>query len=201
MTNQRIKSIAKDQVKTSFGEIFVGILIVNVIISVASSWTIGLAALIIGGPMYVGLFYYLLIIARGQNSKFEDLFMGFKQFIRNMLGSLLVSIYVLLWSFLLIIPGIIKAFSYSMVFYIMADDPNISVDDAISLSRKIMDGNKMKLFELRISFIGWMLLGIFTFGLLYIWLIPYMQMAEVNFYEDLISKITPKDDDFVETAY
>ncbi len=201
MTNQRIKSIAKDQVKTSFGEIFVGILIVNVIISVASSWTIGLAALIIGGPMYVGLCYYLLIIARGQNSKFEDLFMGFKQFIRNMLGSLLVSIYVLLWSFLLIIPGIIKAFSYSMVFYIMADDPNISVDDAISLSRKIMDGNKMKLFELRISFIGWMLLGLFTFGLLYIWLIPYMQMAEVNFYEDLISKITPKDDDFVETAY
>ena len=88
-----------------------------------------------------------------------------------------------------------------MVFYIMADDPNISVEDAISLSEKIMDGNKMKLFALRLSFIGWMLLGIFTFGLLYIWLIPYMQMAEVNLYEDLISEITPKDDDFVETAY
>ena len=84
-----------------------------------------------------------------------------------------------------IIPGIIKAFAYSMTFYIMVDDKEIGANDAIEKSQKMMYGNKWKLFRLELRFFGWALLCILTLGIGFIWLIPYMQVTMVKFYDDI----------------
>ncbi|GHT57847.1 hypothetical protein FACS18945_2990 [Bacteroidia bacterium] len=89
------------------------------------------------------------------------------------------------WSLLLIIPGIIAAISYSMTFYIIADDPAISAMDAINKSKKMMYGYKMKYFCLSLRFLGWALLCILTLGIGFLWLMPYIQVTFAKFYDDL----------------
>lgn len=90
-----------------------------------------------------------------------------------------------------IIPGIIKGFSYSQTYLIYKDvnenneDNNLNYLDYITLSRELMNGHKMDLFVLQLSFIGWFFLGLATFGIGLIWVIPYYQTTMVAFYKDL----------------
>ena len=100
---------------------------------------------------------------------------------------LLEAVYLFLWG-LLIIPAFIKPFSYSMAFYILADNPEMSANDAITQSRKMMDGYKWKLFCLHFSFIGWHILAVLTCGILYLWLAPYIQASVAEFYKDINRK-------------
>ena len=100
-------------------------------------------------------------------------------------GFLLVCIYVGLWSLLFYIPGIIKMLSYSMTFYIMRENPEMTGEQAIQRSMEMMKGHKMDLFLLMLSFIGWILLSIITLGIGYLWIYPYMYTARAAFYEEL----------------
>ena len=97
----------------------------------------------------------------------------------------LVFIYTFLWSLLLIIPGIIKHYSYAMTPYILKEEPEMKNNAAIEKSMVMMDGNKMKLFMLDLSFIGWAILCIFTFGIGFLFLQPYVAISRAAFYEDL----------------
>jgi len=90
----------------------------------------------------------------------------------------LIGIFTLLWSILLIVPGIIKGISYSASPYILAENPEMSGLEAIRESKKKMYGHKADYFVLMLSFIGWMLLACLTLGILYIWLAPYMATAQ-----------------------
>ncbi len=145
-----------------------------------------IAALIIGGPMALGLAAFVLSIARGQEAKMEQIFQGFQKFGTSLGAYLLMVLFVLLWSLLLIVPGIIAAFSYSMTFYIMADDEeNIGAMDALDKSKAMMKGNKGKLFCLSLRFIGWALLCLLTAGIGFFWLMPYMEVSFAKFYEDI----------------
>ncbi|MBR0359188.1 MAG: DUF975 family protein [Selenomonadaceae bacterium] len=112
---------------------------------------------------------------------------------RNVWGMLLMSIFVTLWSLLLVIPGIIKSFSYAMTPYILKDYPELSANQAINLSRKMMKGHKFDLFWLYLSFIGWMVLSLFTLGIGYFWLIPYMYTAQAAFYQDVKKEYLSRD--------
>jgi uncharacterized membrane protein len=94
-------------------------------------------------------------------------------------------LYILLWSLLFIIPGIIVAISYSMVFFILVDDPNIKITEALKKSKKMMFGYKWKYFCLGFRFIGWILLAALTFGVGFLWLLPYMQVSYAKFYDDI----------------
>jgi uncharacterized membrane protein len=94
-------------------------------------------------------------------------------------------LFILLWTLLLIIPGIIAAISYSMTFYILADDNSIGAMDAIDKSKKMMDGYKWKCFCLGLRFLGWALLCILTLGIGFLWLMPYMQVSMAKFYDDV----------------
>lgn len=98
---------------------------------------------------------------------------------------LLVGIYTVLWSLLLLIPGIIKHYAYSMAIYISRDCPDIPIDDCIYLSRKLMNGYKFKLFLLELTFIGWALLCILTLGIGLLWLCPYIHCSYAKFYDTL----------------
>ena len=93
--------------------------------------------------------------------------------------------FTILWSLLLVIPGIIKSYSYAMTSFILKDEPEMKNNAAIEKSMVMMDGNKMKLFMLDLSFIGWAILCLFTFGIGFFFLQPYMQASHAAFYEDL----------------
>lgn len=147
-----------------------------------------IAALVIGGPFELSQSKIALNVSRGKNVTIEQTFDGFKNFVNAFLLSLINSIFVALWSLLFFIPGIIKDLSYSMSFYLLADNPELTQDLARAKSVEMMDGNKWRLFCLRFSFIGWYLLGIITCGILMFWVIPYVKCAEAEFYKDLINE-------------
>jgi len=134
-------------------------------------------------PTTVGCYAYYLKLVRGEEFSLNDLKAYYKDFLKILLLEVLVTVFVFLWSLLLIIPGIIAAISYSLVFFICVDKPELEAVDTIGKSKEMMKGYKMDYFLFKLSFIGWMLLVPFTFGLLLIWLVPYMIIAECLFYE------------------
>ena len=125
------------------------------------------------------------LFTKGTLPEAGALFAPFKQYARTVGAVLLVFVYTLLWTLQLVIPGIIKAYSYSMTFYILRENPEMTAGDAITASQKMMDGHKMDLFLLSLSFIGWAILASITFGIGYLWLIPYIYTAYAAFYETL----------------
>ncbi len=101
----------------------------------------------------------------------------------------LMSIYIFLWCLLLFIPGIIKSYSYCLAPYISMDNDELTAEECINESMKMMNGNKWRLFLLDLSFIGWYLLAIFfTLGIGLLWVVPYHETAHILFYEDLKSQ-------------
>lgn len=136
--------------------------------------------------LIIGYQFIFLDVYRGKGTvDAKTVFEPIHNYGRYLGGFLLMCIYVFLWSLLLYIPGIIKMFSYSMTFYIMRDNPEMSGEQAIRRSMEMMKGHKMELFLLSLSFIGWILLCIITLGIGYLWIYPYMFTAHAAFYEEL----------------
>ena len=135
-----------------------------------------------------GLESFFLKLSRNEEVTWKELFSKTNMFVSYLVISLLVGIFVTLWSLLLIIPGIIAALGYSQVYLVKLDNPEMGDFDAIKKSKELMKGHKWEFFLLGLSFIGWMILGIFTLGILYLWLIPYMSVTMCNFYNGLVSQ-------------
>lgn len=164
--------------------LFVISLVVSLILGAAGFVVVG--SLLLTGPLMLGMAkVYLLMVREAKKPTMEDLFSGFSQFGQSLALYLLVAIFVFLWSLLLVVPGIIKAISYSQAFYILADHPEMTAKEALNESKRIMDGHKMDYFVLGLSFILWFLLGTITFGIAYIYIAPYMTATQVNFYEKI----------------
>ena len=144
-----------------------------------------LGALLVGGPFLIAICSIFLKLYRHEDFVIDELFNGFKDFTRNFVAYLLVALYTMLWTLLLIVPGIIAAISYSQVFYLMAEDPNLQASDAITMSKNMMNGHKTDYFLLMLSFIGWALLCALTFGIGYLWLGSYVEMTKAIFYRRL----------------
>lgn len=165
-----------------FGAIFVLVLLV-VLAVILDATVIGT---VFSGLLAFGYAAYCLELIKSKKSKIGAFFGGtFKGFFKKWWASILVGLYTLLWSLLLIIPGLIKSYSYAMTPYIMAEKPDMSASDAITKSRQIMNGHKWQLFCLDLSFTGWMLLSMVTLGLglIYVW--PYYNAARAAFYKEI----------------
>ncbi|MBQ9421224.1 MAG: DUF975 family protein [Lachnospiraceae bacterium] len=115
---------------------------------------------------------------------------GFRNFYgRNLVTLFLTGLFELLWGILFIIPGVIKAYSYRLVPYILEDEPDLGPTEVISLSRRMMDGQKMNAFMLDLSFIGWYLLAGLTAGLVNVFYSgPYKAGTDAAFYEAVKSE-------------
>ena len=128
---------------------------------------------------------YVLNFTRDGKCDFNDIINCMKEkWLNILLTEVLVGILVFLASLLFVIPGIILAFAYSMVTYLVIDT-NLSATDSMKKSREMMKGYKMDYFVFCLSFIGWCLLIPFTLGLILIWLAPYMEVAEAIYYDKL----------------
>ena len=115
--------------------------------------------------------------------KIEQLFDGYKDFLRIMGTMLLKEVYIVLWTLLLIVPGVIKAISYSQTLYVLKDCPELSFNEAIERSMAMMEGYKMRYFLLSLSFFGWIVLAIISCGILSLWVNPYISATNAHFYE------------------
>ena len=148
---------------------------------------IGLVLFILALPLTWGFQTLFLGAVRGGEATAKDMFEGYNKelFSRVLTTTLLYYVYFFLWSLLLLIPGCIKSYSYAMTPYILKDNPEMKNNAAIEESMRMMDGHKLELFLLDLSFIGWAILSILTCCIGFLWLVPYMNMARVNFYEDL----------------
>ena len=186
-SSREIRLLAWEQLRKSYWMVFVAVLIVSMVPAASSLAVVGF---IIAGPLLVGQAIYLVdMIDHGTDGKkLELLFEGFKKsFLNSFLAMLLVGLFTFLWSLLFVIPGIIKMFSYAMTPYIIAENPEIDALRAIDESRAMMNGHKAELFFLRLSFIGWFILGAITV-VGFVFVLPYYQTAEANFYIELRGK-------------
>lgn len=139
-------------------------------------------------PVSFGLAYVFLQFVRGDKYEMTGkMFCFFKngQYGRSIGLTLLVTIYTFLWTLLLIIPGIIKSFSYALSYYVSFDHPELSADECINRSKEMMYGHKWQLFVLYLSFIGWFILGFISFGIGFLWITPYLQTSVSVFYEEV----------------
>lgn len=187
---KHVKLAAKESLNGKFGlaigTLVVAALIIAAITLVGALTIIGsIAPLIFMGVFSTGIAIVFLAIVRNTSVEFSNLFDGFKNFGTTCLSGVLVYVFTFLWSLLLVIPGIVKSYSYAMTFYILADHPEMTATEAITASRKMMDGHKFDLFVLQLSFFWWYLLCSITFGIAYFYVAPYIAASTAKFYDTI----------------
>ena len=164
------------------------LVIVSAINGILDATGIGaVVSLLVSGPLSFGLAYLFLKQTRdGLQMDIADLFKGFSvDFTQNFLIALMTTIFTLLWSLLFIIPGIVKYYAYSMVYFIKVDHPEYDWRRCIGESKAMTAGHKGELFVLDLSFLGWYIVGLLCLGIGVLWVAPYHQATRSQFYESL----------------
>ena len=155
---------------------------VYILLAVVAMAIIGL---ILGSVIEVGYSRFNLNLVDGGTPSIDTLFSYFSHWKTTTVARLLQMVYILLWTLVFIIPGIMATYSYAMTNYILAEQPELSASEAITLSKQLMNGNRLRLFCLHLSFIGWEILCAFTLGIGNLWLTPYKQAATAAFYREI----------------
>lgn len=168
-----------------------------------------------GGPVFTSLFvmamlsflYFLVLpLSVGFINTFNRLYcdsdnrilenlrkLSFHEMSRSAIVMLLMGIVTWFCSLLLFIPGVIASLSLFLTPYLLKDYPKMSAVQVLRLSHKMMQGHKMQLFMLQLSFIGWILLNILTLGIGSLWLTPYMLATFAAFYQDVKAEYLKKE--------
>ncbi|MBB5225167.1 DUF975 family protein [Treponema ruminis] len=185
--------------------------IVYLILTALSSTGTGILSACVSGIVCVGMIFTFMKMIVAQHSvvtsaeaaekiTFSSFLEGIEtRWLSALLGSLWNLLWVFLWSLLFVIPGIVKAYSYSMMFYVLAENPRIGAMKAMDISKVLTQGHKANLFVMDMSFLGWAFLCAISCGIGFVWLIPYMTMTETYAYYDLKrmafaqGKLTPAD--------
>ncbi|MBN2158594.1 MAG: DUF975 family protein [Spirochaetes bacterium] len=185
-----LKQSAKDKLRGKWGT---GVLITFIYILISSVFSglgqikdagpiFSLASLFVTAPLTLGLAITYIALVKADSLVFENLFSGFKTYEKSLGMYFWMLLWVVLWLLLFIVPGIIKAIAYSQAFFIIADNPDVRVRDAMKISIKMTDGHKGEIFVMALSFIGWMLLAGLTLFIGLLWLIPYIYTTFTNLY-------------------
>lgn len=191
--NRDLMISARESLRNNWG-LAIGVTVIMVAIQVALNLfgnipVIGpifsIGGLLISGALALGVAIFWLSLSRTGYATISQVFSGFSRFGTAFLTYLLVMIFVLLWTLLLIVPGIIAAIRYSQVWFVLTDNPQMDALDAINRSKQLMRGNKWKYFCLQWRFFGWALLCVLTMGIGFLWLCPYIAMSQTKFYDDL----------------
>ncbi len=189
-TSAELKAMAKEQLKGRWIQIVLATVVIVLVSGGVSAitgaipvigWVIGIA---ISAPLSLGMVIYNLKFATGETPELVEVFSGFNRWLDSVILNLLITIFTLLWSLLFVIPGIIKAISYSMAEYILAENPDMKPGEALEWSKKITNGHKGRIFWVELSFIGWGILASITVIGLF-WLIPYVNITMVNLYNEI----------------
>ncbi len=143
---------------------------------------LSIISLICGGAAELGECRYFTRLCRNEEASFNTLFDRFNILLRALGLRLFMGLFIFLWGLLLVVPGVVASYRYALAPYLMADDPDMGIREAVNRSKELMDGHKGRLFCLHLSFFGWLLLCAVSFGILTLWIGPYMQAAIAAFY-------------------
>ena len=186
-TRPEIKETAKANMKQNWGQSVAVMLLFSVITVVLSYVTAGLGMMLLVPVISIAANGYFVRSYRGFQVTVSDWFSDmFNNFGRRLGGYYWMGLFIYLWSLLFMIPGIVKGIAYSMTPYILADCPNVRAKDALKLSMRMTQGYKADIFVTLLSFLGWLILSAFTFGILEIVYVgPYMNTTMAGVYEEL----------------
>lgn len=182
--NSELRRQAVDSLNGNWGMAALVTLVYGLLCGGGSRFSMGIVNLILF-PVAYGYTVLFLDLVRGVKIDFGRMFDGYKDIGRIFGTVFLCHIYTFLWTLLLVIPGIVKAYSYAMTYFVLKDYPGLAYNAAIEKSMAMMSGYKMKLFLLDLSFIGWAILCCLTLGIGFLFLTPYVQASHAAFYEDL----------------
>lgn len=172
----------------SFLIIFVSTLVLTALLGIFFGGSFAFIIQILLLPLYIGYTGYILKLVRGEEAVIADIFQSYKNIGLILLTAVISYVTVVCGYLLLIIPGIILTYSYVMVGYLLADINDNNVTNANRILRKsqeMMNGYKFDYFIFQLSFIGWQILCAITFGIAYIYVIPYFTFANIVYYEKL----------------
>ena len=191
-TAKEYRMESKAALKGHWGMAILLFLIYGALISALGYTLIG--SIIATGALMVGISFAMMQLFRRGGIELGDLFEGFRRCeLKSTIGLFVkTTVFTFLWSLLFVIPGIVAYYKYSMAPYIMADHPEMTGGEAITASKNLMCGKKTKLFCLQLSFIGWLLLCVITFGIAILWVGPWMSAAEADFYESIKDEVPAK---------
>ncbi len=199
MNRVEIKNFAKEKLSGNLGSIW-KILIIALGISLASTCVLSilfnkmdadfLDSLlgILMMPLGIGTTAFFVSLIENENFEAKDLFKYYHDFVKIIGVTVLMGLIITLGYICFIIPGIILTLSYSLVPIILIKKPELGIVETLKYSREKMQGHKLDAFVLGLSFIGWAILGTLTFGILYIWLYPYMQLTFTKFYLNILGE-------------
>lgn len=199
MNRVEIKNYAKEKLSGNLGSIW-KILIIALGISLATGIVFGilfnkmdadfLDSLlgILMMPLGIGTTAFFISLIENENFEAKDLFKYYHDFVKIIGVTVLMGLIITLGYICFIIPGIILTLSYSLVPIILIKKPELGIVETLKYSREKMQGHKLDTFVLGLSFIGWAILGTLTFGILYIWLYPYMQLTFTKFYLNILGE-------------
>ena len=195
-TNAELRAAARTQLGNNiFSETWLMGLVLGAIYMAVSALTSYMIGLVLIGPVSIAVANNYLSLSRGKATKIDiaELGFGFRgdTIVRYICLYLLQYVYIWLWSLLFVIPGIVKTYAYRLAPYIAIERPELSINDCITESRRLMDGHKMQAFLLDLSFLGWYLLGFAACCVGVVFVIPYHDAALANFYTSLVEKDEP----------
>ena len=144
-----------------------------------------IVSLLLAGPLQLGLCFFFLNLVKGKETRFELLFEGFKPLLTVLLAYAIITVLTVIGLILLIVPGIVVALGFSMTYYVIAEDPEISFQTALEQSWKLTDGYKMELLELNLRFIPWYLLGLLCFIVGVFAVVPWHNTTLTLYYQYL----------------
>lgn len=183
LNRSELKKEAKANLNGKFGSAIAVLFLIVLVLAVSGITFIG--PILLGGPLAIGGGIFFLKIAQKKDTSVRDAFEGFGQFGSGFVAYILQAIFVILWSLLLIIPGIIAALSYSQTYFILAENKELGGLAAISKSKELMKGHKGELFVLQLSFFWWYLLVILTLGIALFYVGPYIASTLSAYYKKL----------------
>ena len=201
MNNSEIRNVTKEILKGKYKYVMLPFILATLLLGLAQSqdlysnlyesygvsyvFTIGSIALFIVGPISIGLATYSLSIVNEEDYSYNQIATGFKYFFKALFLYLLFNISVLIGTILLIIPGVVIFLMFSQIFYIIAENPQIGVIDAFKKSASLMKNKKLQYLGLGLRYILFFILGVFTLGIWWLWLIPQAYVSFAIFYKEL----------------
>ena len=191
MTRADLKAAAKEKLRGNWGWGALVTLIYLVICAFLPVFRVKIVVSLITAFLSLGLLSATYDLVN--DKKTDNVFMATFSQVKGQRAGLIFSTWILsyifqtLWMFLLVIPGIIKGIAYSQAIYIAQDAADagkaMTATEAITLSRKVMDGHKWEFFVLGLSFLGWGILSFCTLFIGFLWLIPYMQTTLAEYHK------------------
>lgn len=178
---------AGDTIDSELGIRMLGVILLMCLVIIIIALIIGLiVAAFIGNPLDLGAKKFMLTNLN-EKAEIKELAYAFDSNYKNIVKILFLrDLYLIFWTMLFIIPGIVKAYEYRMIPYLLIENPNLSKEEAFALSRQMMDGQKWKAYVLDLSFLGWDILSVFTLGILNTFYVtPYRNLTNAALFETL----------------